>query len=82
MKSVNELVSHAVLISPGTDIPEFLENSSLFNEIILTNSIRVPEYFSKLTNIIVLDLTDYFAEAVKCIINGNSLNEMQNIFLK
>ena len=80
--SVSLFVSHAVFISPGTDIPEFLENSSLFNEIILTNSIRVPEYFSKLTNIIVLDLTDYFAEAVKCIINGNSLNEMQNIFLK
>lgn len=80
--NISLLVTHFLLDSPTKDIPEFLENSNLFTEIFITNSIRVPDEISKLANVHIIDLADYFAEAVKCIKNGDSLKEMQTNLMK
>lgn len=83
--SISLFVTHFLLDSAATDIPEFLENSNLFSEIFITNSIRIPDDISKspaAANVHVIDLADYFSEAVKCITSGDSLKEMQTNFMR
>lgn len=62
---------------------EFLANIDVFDEVFVTNSVRIPEVLLKsATNIKIVDLSDYFAEAIKCIVNGYSLKEYQNRLLE
>ena len=80
--SVSLLVVHLLLDSPSSDISYFKDNSNVFDEIFITNSNRIPEEILKCTNVQVVDLAEYFAEAIKCIVNGDSLKELQNNLLK
>lgn len=74
---ISLFVTHFLLDSPTKDTLDFMEHSNLFTEIFITNSIRVPDEISKLSNVHVIDLAEYLAEAIKCIKNGDSLKEMQ-----
>lgn len=82
IESISLFVTHFLLDSPAKDVPDFFKNSSLFREIFITNSIRIPDEILKSENVHVIDLADYFSEAIKCIKSGDSLKEMQTNLMR
>ena len=72
---VSLLLIHLFLEDPDADMQK-IQSDTIFNNIYMTNSIRIPDKLAQIDKVKVIDLSEYLAESIKCIHEGKSLREM------
>lgn len=77
--SVSLLLLHLTLSDPLQDLLKLQSSqSSQFHQIFITNSIRIPESLLSCPKVKVIDLSDYLADAIKCLHLSQSLHTLQS----